>query len=176
MWVKSTVSPNPASGTGLGRTPTTPHSAGRLTPEDQEHIDRALTFLDLDAYADRFLDQLSGGQRQRAYVAMVLAQDTEYVLLDEPLNNLDIAHAVSMMKQLRRTADEYGKTFVIVVHDINFASAYSDHIIALTGGKVVFEGTPAEMMRPEPLRAVFSSDVHVTTHNGYRYGLYYRPA
>ncbi len=80
---------------------------------------------------DRYLDELSGGQRQRAYVAMVLCQDTSYILLDEPLNNLDMKHCVAMMKQLRRAADELHKTIILVIHDINFASAYSDHIIAM---------------------------------------------
>jgi hypothetical protein len=80
--------------------------------------------------ADIPVVQLSGGQRQRAYVAMVLAQDTDYVLLDEPLNNLDLRHANQMMRLLPRMADELGKTVVLVVHDINFASCHSDHIVA----------------------------------------------
>lgn len=93
-----------------------------------------MEFLNLTDLADRFLDQLSGGQRQRTFVAMVLAQDTKYVLLDEPLNNLDMKHAVLMMRQLRRAADELGKTIVLVIHDVNIAAAYSDHIIALRDG------------------------------------------
>ena len=156
---------------GFGRFP---HSGGRLTPTDVEHIDRALAFLDLSDLENRFLDQLSGGQRQRAYVAMVLAQDTDYVLLDEPLNNLDIRHAVGMMRRLRRAADEYGKTFVIVVHDINFASAYADHIVALTAGRVAFTGSADEIMQPGPLREVFGTDIDIHLHRGRRYGLYYR--
>src|SRR5690625_7287715 len=93
-----------------------------------------MEFLGLTEYSERFLDQLSGGQRQRAYVAMVLAQDTEYILLDEPLNNLDMKHAVAMMRMLRRAADELGKTIVIVLHDLNFASVYADRIIAMRNG------------------------------------------
>lgn len=108
-----------------------PHTGGRVTPEDREHVERALEFLDLLPYRHRFLDQLSGGQRQRAFVAMTIAQDTDYLLLDEPLNNLDIAHAASMMRLVRRAADELSKTVVMVVHDINVAAAYSDRIIAL---------------------------------------------
>lgn len=80
---------------GFGRYP---YSKGRLRPEDITHIDQALEFLNLVDLQDRYLDELSGGQRQRAYVAMVLAQDTDYVLLDEPLNNLDMQHSVQMMK------------------------------------------------------------------------------
>ncbi|HEY0293293.1 MAG TPA: ATP-binding cassette domain-containing protein, partial [Hansschlegelia sp.] len=75
-----------------------PHSRGRLTLKDRAHVDQALGFLDLEPLADRFIDEMSGGQRQRAYVAMVLAQDTDYVLLDEPLNNLDMKHSAAMMR------------------------------------------------------------------------------
>ncbi len=84
----------------------------------------------------KYLDELSGGQRQRAYIAMVIAQDTEYILLDEPLNNLDMNHSVQMMKVLRGLCDELDKTIVLVMHDINFASCYSDNIVALKNGKV----------------------------------------
>ncbi|MET1114749.1 MAG: ATP-binding cassette domain-containing protein, partial [Comamonas sp.] len=83
---------------GFGRFP---HSKGRLTVEDLRHVEDALDYLQLQPLAERFLDELSGGQRQRAYIAMVLCQDTPYMLLDEPLNNLDMAHAVAMMKLLR---------------------------------------------------------------------------
>jgi iron complex transport system ATP-binding protein len=99
-----------------------PYSKGRPTTEDKVHIDRAMDYLHLEKLADRFLDELSGGQRQRAFVAMVLCQDTDYLLLDEPLNNLDMKHASSMMKMLRKAADELNKTVVVVLHDINFAS------------------------------------------------------
>ncbi|WP_313159304.1 iron ABC transporter ATP-binding protein, partial [Mixta calida] len=113
---------------GFGRYP---WSKGRLTQEDRQHIETAMDFLDLLPLRARYLDQLSGGQRQRACVAMVLCQNTDYVLLDEPLNNLDMKHSVAMMKQLRRAADELHKTIILVIHDINFASAWSDHIIAM---------------------------------------------
>ncbi|NKY98966.1 iron ABC transporter ATP-binding protein [Nocardiopsis alborubida] len=156
---------------GFGRYP---HSRGRLTAECRERIEAALGFLDLVPLADRFLDELSGGQRQRAYVAMVLCQDTDYVLLDEPLNNLDMKHAVSMMRQIRRAADTLGRTVVIVIHDINFASAYSDRIVAMRDGRVVHTGTPEEIMTPEVLRDVFDLDVRVEEVAGSRIGVYYR--
>ena len=143
-----------------------PHSRGRLTAEDHEHIDRALDFLALGDLAGRYLDQLSGGQRQRAYVAMVLAQDTRYALLDEPLNNLDIKHAVRMMEQLRSAADELNKTVVLVVHDINIAAGYSDHIIALRDGAIVANGTPAELMDPGLLTRIFDTPVQVHEVDG----------
>ena len=143
---------------GFGRFP---YSKGRLTRADDEIISRSIDFLDLGALEGRYLDELSGGQRQRAYVAMVLAQDTEVVLLDEPLNNLDMKHAVTMMAQLRRAADELGRTVVIVLHDINFAAHYADRICAMKDGKVVEFGTPAEIMTDEVLTRVFETPVQV---------------
>jgi len=151
-----------------------PHSRGRLTDADRPHIEAALGYLHLDALADRYLDELSGGQRQRAYVAMVLCQDTDYVLLDEPLNSLDMQHAVAMMKLLRRLVDELGKTVVVVLHDINFASCYSDHIVGMQQGRVACQGTPAEIVRPEVLRALYNVDVSVHEVDGCRIGVYYR--
>ena len=94
--------------------------------------------MELEPFRDRFIDELSGGQRQRAYIAMVIAQDTEYVLLDEPTNNLDIYHATNMMKIVRRLCDELGKTVILVLHEINYAAFYSDYICAFVdGGKIV---------------------------------------
>src|SRR5699024_7109827 len=87
--------------------------------------EETIRYMALEDMQEKDLDQLSGGQRQRAYIAMVLAQDTEYILLDEPLNNLDMRHSVQIMKTLRQLVDELGKTVVIVIHDINFASCYS---------------------------------------------------
>lgn len=114
-----------------------PYSQGKLTTEDHEKIEQALIYLELTDLRTMYLDELSGGQKQRAFIAMVLAQDTEIVLLDEPLNNLDMKHAVQIMHVLRRLVDELGKTVVIVIHDINFASCYSDQIIALKDRKSV---------------------------------------
>jgi len=156
---------------GFGRFP---HSQGRLTAEDHAKIDEAIAFLDLTDLSGRYLDQLSGGQRQRAYVAMVLAQDTDYILLDEPLNNLDMKHAVAMMGQLRRAADELGKTIVIVVHDINFAAAYADRIVALAEGRVVHVGTPGDLMTPTTLEEVFGTPVQVRRDGPYPLAVYYR--
>ncbi|MDQ1075740.1 MULTISPECIES: ABC transporter ATP-binding protein [Microbacterium] len=156
---------------GFGRFP---HSHGRLTADDHARIDEAIAFLDLTELSGRYLDQLSGGQRQRAYVAMVLAQDTDYILLDEPLNNLDMKHAVAMMGQLRRAADELGKTIVIVVHDINFAAAYADRIVALSDGRVVHVGTPDDLMTSSTLENVFGTPVEVRRDGPYPLAVYYR--
>ncbi|WP_294844304.1 ATP-binding cassette domain-containing protein [uncultured Gilliamella sp.] len=155
---------------GFGRYP---YSKGRLNANDYQHIHRALEFLNLTEYKDRFLDELSGGQRQRAYVAMVLCQDTEYVLLDEPLNNLDMKHAVSMMKQLRRAADELGKTIVIVIHDINFASVYSDYILAMKDGKLIYQGEPKQIMDAAILEEIFDTPVKIENVHDQNIAIYY---
>ena len=143
---------------GFGRFP---YSKGRLTPLDEKKISEAIDFLNLDELEGRYLDQLSGGQRQRAYVAMVLAQDTEYVLLDEPLNNLDMQHSVQMMQRLKDAAGDLGRTIVVVLHDINFAAHYSDHIIAMKEGGVVEAGPVPEIMTDEVLTRVFNTPVQV---------------
>ncbi|WP_106400989.1 iron ABC transporter ATP-binding protein [Actinocorallia populi] len=150
-----------------------PHSGGRLTPADLALVDEAIAYFELEPLADRHLDQLSGGQRQRAYVAMVLCQDTDYVLLDEPLNNLDMRHAVQMMRRVRRMADDYGKTVVLVMHDINFASCHSDTIIAMKDGAVAAQGPTARMMTPEVLGPVYGLDIDVHELGGSRIGVYF---
>ncbi|GAA1630837.1 iron ABC transporter ATP-binding protein [Georgenia ruanii] len=150
-----------------------PHTKGRLTVEDRRKIAGAMEYLGLSGLAGRYLDELSGGQRQRAFVAMVLCQDTDYVLLDEPLNNLDMRHAVGMMQLLRRTADELGKTVVVVVHDINFASCYSDHIVAMKDGKVLCQGSPEQIIDTACLRDVYDMEVAVEVIGGRRIGVYY---
>ncbi|SDX26024.1 iron complex transport system ATP-binding protein [Arthrobacter sp. yr096] len=150
-----------------------PHSGGRPTVEDLVHVDQAIGQLDLTSMADKFVDELSGGQRQRAYIAMVLAQDTEYLLLDEPLNNLDMKHSVEMMRLLRRLADELGKTIVLVVHDINFASCYSDNILAMKDGRLIHQGAPADIMRAGMLHDVYDIDIRIEEIDGNRIGVYF---
>ena len=150
-----------------------PHTQGRLTADDQAHIDNALAFLGLTELQHRFVDELSGGQRQRAFVAMVICQDTDYVLLDEPLNNLDMRHSVAMMQHLRRIASDLGKTIVIVVHDINFASVYSDTIIAMREGHVVVQGSPDEVMHSNTLAEIYDMYIPIHEIEGRRLGTYY---
>lgn len=150
-----------------------PYSKGRLTAEDGAHIERALGYLSLTAFSERFLDELSGGQRQRAFVAMVLCQDTDYVLLDEPLNNLDLRHAVGMMQQLRRAARELEKTVVVVLHDINFASVYADHIVCMKNGKLAHAGPPETIITGAVLTEIYETPVRVELVDGQRIGIYY---
>lgn len=141
---------------GFGRFP---HSKGRLTQKDEEIISRYIDFLDLHDLENRYLDQLSGGQRQRAYVAMVLCQETDYVLLDEPLNNLDMRHCAHMMQHLHKAAHELGRTVILVLHDINFACHYSDRICAVKDGQIVEFGPPAHIMNDALLTRVFDTPV-----------------
>jgi len=155
---------------GFGRYP---HSKGRLTRKDEEAISNAIEFFDLTDLEHRYLDQLSGGQRQRAYVAMVLCQDTDYILLDEPLNNLDMKHSVQMMKHLHKVAVELGRTVVIVLHDINFAGHYADRICAMKDGKVVEFGTPEEILVDETLTRVFDTPVTCVDGPNGRLAVYY---
>lgn len=150
-----------------------PYSQGRLTTEDWEHVNRAIAYLELESFAHRFLDQLSGGQRQRAYVAMTLCQDTDYILLDEPLNNLDMKHSVQIMRVLRRMVTELGKTIVLVLHDINFASCYSDQIVALRDGKLVYEGGVDTVIDTAALRHIFDMDIRIEQIQGNRIGIYF---
>lgn len=156
---------------GFGRYP---HCKGRPGPDDVAHIERALQWMDLAPLADRHLDEMSGGQRQRAHVAMALAQDTDYLLLDEPLNNLDLRHAAEMMRTVRRLVDDLGKTVVVVLHDINFAACWSDRIVAMRQGRLALHGTPAEVMTREALREVYDADIDVIEREGFRLGMYWR--
>ena len=143
-----------------------PHSRGRLTVVDREQIDQAIAYLDLDPFRGRFLDELSGGQRQRAFIAMVLAQDTRDVLLDEPLNNLDLKHAAEIMQLIRRMADELGKRVIVVLHDVNVAAHHADRIVAMRGGRVVADGAPDEIVRPEVLERIYDHPVDVRMIDG----------
>ena len=143
---------------GFGRFP---YSKGRLTKEDDIIVSKYIDFLGLTDLENRYLDELSGGQRQRAYVAMVLCQETEYVLLDEPLNNLDIARSVQMMEHLHSIANEFGRTILTVMHDINFAAKYSDRICAMKDGEIAAFGTVKEIMNPELLTDIFETKIEI---------------
>lgn len=139
-----------------------PYSRGMLTADDQRIIDEAITFLTLDSLRDAYLDEISGGQRQMAFLAMTIAQQTEYLLLDEPLNNLDIRHAVQIMRALRRLCDEQGRTVILVVHDINFATNYSDHIVAMKDGAVHYAGAVPELVSEQRLQQLYGLPFKVT--------------
>ncbi len=150
-----------------------PYSQGKLTKEDWKYVDEAIKYMELADMQDKFLDQLSGGQQQRAFIAMVIAQNTEYVLLDEPLNNLDMKHSVQIMKVLRRLADELGKTVIIVIHDINFASCYSDYIVALKDGKVVHNGPTEQVINSNVLKEIYDMDIEIQNINDNKICVYF---
>ncbi|AUD12907.1 MULTISPECIES: ABC transporter ATP-binding protein [unclassified Planococcus (in: firmicutes)] len=150
-----------------------PYSKGRLNAEDEQMVDQAIEYMDLGDMEDSYLDELSGGQRQRAFITMVIAQDTDYVLLDEPLNNLDMKHSVQIMKILRRLVDELGKTVIIVLHDINFASVYSDRIVALKNGRVVKDGPTEEIIQSDALKEIYDMDIPIQQMNNCRICVYF---
>lgn len=150
-----------------------PHCGGRLTDIDRAQVNRAIEYLELGPFEDRMVDRLSGGQRQRVFIAMVLCQDTDYVLLDEPLNNLDMRHAAQTMQLIRRMATELGKTIVVVLHDINFAAYHADRIIGLKDGRVIADGTPAEIMTCEHIQELFGIDVPVERFEGLPFAAYF---
>ena len=122
---------------------------------------------------NRYLDELSGGQRQRAYIAMVIAQNTEYIFLDEPLNNLDIKHSVEMMQVLRGLVEKLNKTVVIVMHDINFASCYSDNIVVMKHGKLAKVAKANEVITKEILEEIYEIDFDIRDINGKRICVYF---
>ncbi|GJG92779.1 MULTISPECIES: iron ABC transporter ATP-binding protein [Bacillota] len=150
-----------------------PHSEGRLTKEDEKYIDEAIDFMKLKDIQNKYLDELSGGQRQRAYIAMVIAQNTEYVFLDEPLNNLDMKHSVEMMKVLRNLCDELGKTVVLVMHDINYTSCYSDYIVALKDGKIANHGKTQDIINKEVLEGIYDMEFDIREINGDKICVYF---
>lgn len=150
-----------------------PYSGSRLTSEDQDIIDRAVSYMELEDFQDKFIDELSGGQRQRAYIAMVIAQDTEYILLDEPTNNLDIYHATNMMKIVRRLCSELNKTVILVLHEINYAAFYSDYICAFTDGRIAKFGTVKEVMTKETLSQIYKVDFEIMEIQGKPLSIYY---
>ena len=150
-----------------------PYSGGHNTQEDERIIDQAIAYMELQGIQDQFIDELSGGQRQRAYIAMVIAQDTDYVLLDEPTNNLDIYHASNMMKIVRRLCDELGKTVILVLHEINYAAFYSDYICAFVDGKIAKFGTVEEVMTKEMLSQIYRVDFEIMQIEGKPLSIYY---
>ncbi len=140
-----------------------PHQRGlgSLNAEDKRAIRRAIAVTGMESFADRPVDQLSGGQRQRAWIAMAIAQETELLFLDEPTTFLDMAHQLEVLQLLRRLNREEGRTIVMVVHDLNHASLYADHVVAIQSGRIVAHGAPADVITPSMLREVFGVDAEI---------------
>ncbi|MBO0450313.1 ATP-binding cassette domain-containing protein [Enterococcus sp. MJM12] len=150
-----------------------PYSRGRLNEADKKIVSAAIAAMSLTDLAAAELQNLSGGQLQRAYIAMILAQDTEYILLDEPLNNLDMNHANQMMRLLKKLVKETNKTIFLVIHDINFAAAFADTIVALKDGALFKIGTAAEVITSEVLGELYEMEVRVCELMGKRVCMYF---
>ncbi|MFG1461344.1 ATP-binding cassette domain-containing protein [Xanthobacter sp. DSM 24535] len=138
----------------LGRYPW--HGAlGRFGMRDRAKVAQALEMTDLTSLGDRLVDTLSGGERQRAWIAMLVAQDTKCLLLDEPISALDIAHQIEILTMIRSLAQTRKIGVVAVLHDVNMAARFCDHIVALHGGGVIAQGPPLEILQPAPLEAIY---------------------
>lgn len=140
-----------------------PHQKGfgSLTKEDKKYIEWALQVTGMVDFYDRPVDQLSGGQRQRAWIAMALAQGTDMLFLDEPTTYLDMAHQLEVLKLLEHLNEEEKRTIVMVVHDLNHATRFAQHMVAIKTGRVVCEGSPSEVMTSEVLREVFGIEADI---------------
>ncbi|WP_123332140.1 Fe(3+) dicitrate ABC transporter ATP-binding protein FecE [Erwinia sp. JUb26] len=144
---------------GYGRSPWL-NLFGRPGPADRQRVQAAIDEVQIGSLAEKQVSTLSGGQRQRAFLAMTLAQDTPLLLLDEPTTWLDINHQVELLLLLRRQQQQ-GKTVVTVLHDLNQASRYCDHLVLMMAGRVVASGTPEQVMTPELLQQVFSINAEI---------------
>ncbi|ERI07494.1 ABC transporter ATP-binding protein [Aneurinibacillus aneurinilyticus] len=140
-----------------------PHQKGFNTvkEEDRRMISWAITVTGMNDFAERAVDNLSGGQRQRAWIAMALAQGTSILLLDEPTTFLDMAHQLEVLKLLKKLNEEESRTIIMVVHDLNHASRFADHVVAIKKGKVIEEGAPDEVMTHEVLSKVFGIEADI---------------
>lgn len=150
-----------------------PHSQGKLTNVDKEKIEDALKYTGMSSLSDRYLDELSGGQKQMAYIAMVIAQDTKYIFLDEPLNNLDMKHSVKIMNILKDLVINKNKTVVVVIHDINYVLNYSDYIIAMKNGKIEIFGDSKNIISNEVLKNIYDFDIKIYQFETKKMCLYY---
>lgn len=163
---QSPVSPDGLTVRQLCRFGRHPHKGvlSRPSRHDEDVVEQALVSTGLLELAERELDRLSGGQRQRAWIAMALAQETPLLLLDEPTTYLDIAHQIDVLDLLKRLNVEEGRTIVMVVHDLNQAALYADHIVAVVDGGIHAAGEPVDMLTPALIRAVFSVEALVIAH------------
>jgi iron complex transport system ATP-binding protein len=129
--------------------------------DDERAVERALQLTGTTSLRGRRMDELSGGQRQRAWIALALAQETPLLLLDEPTTYLDLAHQVEVLDLLHRLNREEGRTIVLVIHDLNLAARYADHLVAMAAGEVQASGTPAEVLTEALMRDVFGLECRV---------------
>jgi iron-chelate-transporting ATPase len=144
---------------------------GRFRPEDEAAVKDAMNRCVLDPFADRLVDTLSGGERQRGWIAMMLAQGAQTLLLDEPTSALDVAHQVEVLGLVQSMCRESGLSAVIVLHDVNMAARFCDRVVALDGGKLVLDGPVRDLMTPEALVRVYGLPMQVATHSGHAFAL-----
>lgn len=137
---------------------------GRFGPDDEARVEAALHATHLEAYADRLVDTLSGGERQRAWLAMLVAQNAQCLLLDEPISALDITHQLRVLDMVRGLCNEYGLSVVLVLHDVNMAARYCDHVVALRTGGVLMDGPVSALMTPQMLRDIYGVAMTVVPH------------
>lgn len=137
---------------------------GRNAKEDNAAIERALSLTHTEKFADQIVDVLSGGERSRIWLAMLLAQQSQFLLLDEPLAALDIAHQVEVMQLVQKLAHELNLGIIIVIHDINLASRYCDHLVALHSGKLLAEGNSHQIVNSPSLKAIYGIELNVIEH------------
>ncbi|WP_238483812.1 ABC transporter ATP-binding protein [Anaerosporobacter faecicola] len=128
---------------------------GGLKQKDMEQVNWAMEVTGIAAYANHPVDRLSGGQRQRAWIAMALAQETEILVLDEPTTYLDMAHQLEILMLLQKLNKEQDRTIIMVLHELNNATKFADHIIGVKEGKVVFEGKPLDVITQENLHQLY---------------------
>ncbi|WP_209124661.1 ABC transporter ATP-binding protein [Alkalihalobacillus sp. BA299] len=140
-----------------------PHKGlfSKNTAEDDELVEWALEATGMTPYAERSLDALSGGQRQRAWIGMALAQGTDLLLLDEPTTYLDLAHQIEVLELLKHLNEEYGRTIVMVLHDLNQAARYANHLVSIRDGAVYQQGTPTQVFTEDMLRDVFGLECKI---------------
>ncbi|MEH0294494.1 ATP-binding cassette domain-containing protein [Agrobacterium sp. CCNWLW71] len=147
----------------LGRYPW--HGAlGQFSKADREKVDEAIELTDTVAFRDRLVDTLSGGERQRVWLAMLVAQNAESLLLDEPISALDMAHQIEVLSLVQRLSREKGLGVIVVLHDVNMAARFCDEIVALHSGQLIARGTPQEIMTPETLQRIYGVRMDVMTH------------
>ena len=140
-----------------------PHQKGfgKLKDEDKDIINWALEKTRILEFRDRPIEALSGGQRQRAWIAMALAQETDILLLDEPTTYLDLAHQLEVLKLLEELNKKEGRTIVMVIHELNNAARFADHMIGVKKGKIVCQGTAHKVMTKENLKEIFNIDAEI---------------